>query len=885
MVVVLVFLLLVITLYFASRRVRTSIDQIVASSLQQTAENSQNSRDFGLLNARLSVFKNTFYIDDSWYEVESTGLQQDIQDLQAAVSDPGLAVFLVQLHEQVSVYLEHREWINYLLFWRSGEDENIGELFSLLQEIIVEKISEVTLAGGDADYLKSLALLISHCQVDLSRIAKLNAEENPASLLSVPMDTPIPLQTELSDLVLQLRPLTASEPPINRLGRHLIDHFSYYQYQMQQYQSEMIGLGELSRGLDQSTVKIISAMDQLDQNTAATMVDSKLKISKTIITMVISVQFVLLLLATLFWFVFRNIFKKHIQDPMNMVSERLEMFWQGDQSSPMQLGRNDEWGEIEEVFNKMLLNLQEGVFALQESEKRYREIFDNASEGIFQVKISGEIIAVNRAGTEIFGYDSPLDPAIFSISLQDDIYSQREDRDQWFRLLQLQGNVRDFEAQMVRKDGSLFWASINGHLVQGVDGQIAYIEGTIQDISVRRSAQESVQQLQIYLQNIIDSMPSVLIGVDINMQVTLWNKRAEQESVLTAEEAKGLSMTDVCRLFDSTAYIPKLLETLRTQKQTRLLRIESNKKMEDGRSRFFDILIYPLSTTEKSGAVIHMDDVTERLQLEEMMVRSEKMQSIGGLAAGLAHEINNPLAAILQSVQVLSHRLSPDLNKNRKTAQELGTTIETIAEYTRLRGCEKMIHSISDAGQRAAKIVENVQSFSHHGVSNFISCAITDLLERTVELAGSDHDMRHHFDFRKISIVREYRSVPNVCCEASQIQQVILILLKNAAQALTKNTAVPQITLRLFPFGENHACLQIEDNGPGMEPDVVERIFDPFYTTQVVGKGVGLGLSIAYFMAVHNHNGRLSVTSTPGSGSCFEMVLPLTNVAMAGEDL
>ncbi|MEE4252577.1 MAG: PAS domain S-box protein [Desulfuromusa sp.] len=860
---------------------RTSVDHIVKTTLEQTTQNLQKSRDFGLLNARLSVFKSTFYLDDIWYQTESKGILKDISRLHKVVSDSEMAPLLEQLNKQFTVYLQRREWINYLLFWRSEEDEDIGELFLLLQEIVAEKMIKVTLEGGDADYLDQLALLISRCQEGLSKIAKINAEENPAHLLTASIGSPIPLTGELDRLVLQLRTLSVSEPPLDRLGKHLIDHFSYYQYQMQQYHNEMIRLGELGRGLDELTGQILTTMEQLDRSTAATAHESHRQISKTIITTSMSVQLLLLLVAISFWFVLRNLFKKHIQIPMGLVSARLEAFQQGDHKSPMQLDRHDEWADIETVFNLMLTDLEEGLSALQKSEQSYRDIFNNSTDGIFQATASGDLLNVNPALANMCGYsfsdEAEKVSELAGLNLQKHIYLLEEDRNRWLHSVRQHGEVKNFEVQLLRKDGSVFWAAVNGHLVRDSTGHISSIEGTVRDISAQKVAQETVQQLHVYLQNIIDSMPSVLIGVNINMEVTLWNKRAEEESILTAEEAHGLSMGKVCRLFDSKAYMPKLVETIQTRKPTRMLRVESIKKAKDGGSRFFDILIYPLSLTEASGAVIHMDDVTERLRLEAMMVRSEKMQSIGGLAAGLAHEINNPLAVILQSVQVMTRRLSPDLDKNRETAQDLGTTIETISEYTRLRGCEKMLHSISDAGQRAAKIVENMQSFSRRGTSNFIPCSLQNLLERMVELAASDYDMRHQFDFKKIKIVREFQPVADLCCEATQIQQVFLSLLKNAAQVLSQGVDEPQIALRISPYGKNHVSLQIEDNGPGMEASVATRIFDPFYTTREVGQGPGLGLSIAYFIVTHNHKGRLTVTSEPGRGSCFEMILPLKN--------
>lgn len=872
---ILSFVVIALTLYVTLIGVRGDIDRIVGERLQQTLENSQNSRDFGELQTRIGVFTSTFFGNEKLLAEEGAELERMIGSLQARVTDPELQNSLQELREGFATFRERAEWTNILLAWRSEQDRDVHEVLQLLQEIIAERILDVTLAGGATGYLQQLVQLISSYRESLLEIAKLNAEENPLELYRASLGEPPPLAEKLRSLSLRIRTLTASEPPIDRIGRHLISRLQYYRYLMQLYHLEMIRLGELKAELDQVNHRILGSMQQLDQQSAQVAARIGTDIRDTIYATVAIVLGLLGFLAGLFWFAHRNLFRKHIQTPMELISRRLRGFQQGDLETPMRLNRNDEWGEVEEVFNKMIFSLQESLFALRESEKRYREIFTNATEGIFRSTVEGRFIELNPAAVEILGYSSAEEAISELTDLGSQLYQEAGAREAMLQTLYQQEKSLNFETPMCRSNGSLFWASVNNYLIRDDAGRILYIEGTIRDISERRAAQESVQQLQTYLQNIIDSMPSVLIGVDIETRVTLWNQRAQQESILTPDEARGRTMQEVCRLFNPECYLPALKATLKTRQPQRLIKMESLKSSADGGKRYFDILIYPLSLTTASGAVIHMDDCTERIRLEEMMVRSEKMQSVGSLASGLAHEINNPLATILQNAQVFSQRLSPDLRKNRELAATLGTDIETIRNYYQQRGCEKMLHSITIAGQRAAKIVENMQSFSRRSSSGFVPCQLAELLERTLELAGSDYDMRYQFNFQKIGIERDYQPVPAVACESSQIQQALLNLLKNAAQAMHDYAAEPHLILRVQAPDEQHVLLQIVDNGPGMDTALSRKIFDPFYTTQDVGRGIGLGLPIAYFIVTHNHQGALSVVSEPGQGTRFDMVLPV----------
>ena len=865
--------LIALGLFYTLSGVRANIDRIVEERLQQVVNNSHDSRDFGLLNSRLKVFSKTFYGDDAFLEMEGQALQNRFRVLQSRIEDVRTASLLLQLERAFDEYLRHCRWANTLLNWRTDQDDDINDLLVLIQEVIAEKTIEVALQGGDVHYLEQLILLISGYRETLLEIAKHNAEENKAKLLTGKVADLPPENQELVQLRLRMQTLTASEPPINKLGHHLLSRVQYYQYLMRLYQLEMIQLGEQGRLLDNLAGQILTAMDESDKQAAAAAISARQGIRSNIHLLLTLALSFLTLLAVAFWLSHRRLFKQHIQAPMELVSERLKAFQQGDHSSPMRLGRSDEWSEIESIFNRMLSDLRNSVSALRDSEQRYREIFTNSLEAIFRISISGEVLEVNPAAVKVFGYTS-REEALLSISdMASQHYADPADRRAMIRQLYRDQKHHNFECRLLRKNKEPFWASVSNHLVRNEKGEILYIEGALQDISLRKAAQESLSKLQAYLQNIIDSMPSLLIGIDDGLKVTLWNRRVEQESGLAAQKAIGMPLAEAFQLLDPDCYLAKLRDTLATKQPARLLKLAGRRTTEKGQPRYFDMLIYPVLLKEGSGGMIHLDDISERVRLEEMMVRSEKMQSVGSLASGLAHEINNPLAAILQNVQVLTHRLSPELDKNRKVAEELGTSIELIAEYCDLRGCNKMLQAIATAGQRAAKIVENMQSFSRRGDSSFVSGSMADLLERTLELASSDYDMRYHFAFHKIRIVREYEAVPNVYCEPSQIQQVILSLLKNAAQAVSGHSDPPCISLRIFAAGKDQVCLQVEDNGPGMDSETVSKVFDPFYSTREVGSGTGLGLSIAYFIISQNHQGQLSVASEVGKGTCFDLVL------------
>ncbi len=394
----------------------------------------------------------------------------------------------------------------------------------------------------------------------------------------------------------------------------------------------------------------------------------------------------------------------------------------------------------------------------------------------------------------------------------------------------------------------------------------------------KSSAENSNVSLKVLLSRIIDAMPSIIIGVDPDLKITLWNHEAARVVQKPFEMVDGKDLFKILPLLSGMkAIISSAIDKAETQKANRL------ETQVNGERAFFDVIIYPLigkNLAAKNkiidGAVLRIDNVTQRIYMEEMMVQTEKMQSIGGLAAGMAHEINNPLAGIIQSAQVIRNRIEKDLPANRRTAEETGVDLDKLSLYFKKRQIFSMMDSILNAGRRAADIVSNMLTFSRKSDSVFAPRNIEEILDQTIDILQKDYDLKKDIDFKKIKFIKNYSpDLTEVFCDSGKLQQVFFNILKNGAHALMSshmdNQPKFEITIRQE---EESVKISIADNGPGMPENIRNRIFEPFFTTKPVGVGTGLGLYVSYFIIVENHKGIITVESQPGEGTKFIIVLP-----------
>ena len=348
----------------------------------------------------------------------------------------------------------------------------------------------------------------------------------------------------------------------------------------------------------------------------------------------------------------------------------------------------------------------------------------------------------------------------------------------------------------------------------------------------RIALQQQAERAQ--LASLAESLKDGIVLVDSSLQITSANSAAN-ELLESAGLKEGASLSD-----STLAELAR--EALATQEPTELQELPA--RPDESRRRYLVAMAAPLAgSPEGSEAVVILRDVTEERLMQERLLQSEKMVSVGQLVSGVAHELNNPLTGIMGFSQLLLER---DLDE--KTAADIET--------------------INREAERAAKIVQNLLSFARRKHAEKVLSDINSLLERVLELRSYD------LQLKSIELDLQLDTkLPRTMVDADQIQQVFLNLIINAEQAIL--TEKERGTLKVRTSHEKDVVrVSFQDDGPGIDDETLRRIFDPFFTTKEVGEGTGLGLTICYGI-IDEHNGRIWAESQPGRGATFIIELPV----------
>ena len=500
--------------------------------------------------------------------------------------------------------------------------------------------------------------------------------------------------------------------------------------------------------------------------------------------------------------------------------------------------------------------------SLDRSEKNLRKIFETAPFGIAisNVHYPYNILACNDSYLDIvslrredlIGNPAPrfIDEAALTVINKEFLRK---------------GYLDNFEFLSNNDEGERYWSISLRNITY--DNKPANLS-VIQNITSIKRTEKELETYSQFIKYVINSVPVAIVSADSRLNVTLFNHYSEN----------FMADTDSLYLFEK---FPKLMFIKEILNRS----IEKNDPItdtmmitgEEGEIKYFNIVISPLISDFNPGSVILVEDMTEMKRMERVMIQSEKVMSVAGLAAGMAHEINNPLGTIVQGCQNILRRISKDLHKNIQTASRIGIDINIIETYFRERQIFEIIESMRSAAGKASEIVKNMLQFSRRSESKKVMYDLTQLVDQVIELAQNDYDLKKKYDFKSIKIIKEFENdIPMIKLTVTEIEQVIFNILSNAAQAMRQydtKSMLPTIIIRLIKEIQN-VRIEIEDNGPGMNDKIKNRIFEPFFTTKEPGEGTGLGLSVAYMIITTNHSGTISVNSEVGKGTTFIIRLP-----------
>ncbi|HBD95412.1 MAG: hypothetical protein A2015_05950 [Spirochaetes bacterium GWF1_31_7] len=444
----------------------------------------------------------------------------------------------------------------------------------------------------------------------------------------------------------------------------------------------------------------------------------------------------------------------------------------------------------------------------------------------------------------------------------------------------LSSHIDDME--VLKPDESKVLLEVYGTPIFDDNGHIWASLVSFFDITERKKAEKDLSSMKNYLTEIINSMPSSLIVVNEDLLVIQLNKIAQLKTGSIEKSSEGRQLIELFPLL--TSNVSMLKKAVR--EKTVLVDLKVVERI-NGKTLNYNLTMYPLSSDGINRAVIRLDDVTERVALEEIMIQSDKILSVGGLAAGFAHEINNPLSGMIQSVDVLSRRLSLEIDKNTQVADEIGVSFEAIKSYMEKRDISTILRRLKESGLRISKIVKNMLSFARKSDFSFERVDMTQVLDLAIDLAATDYDIKKEFDFKNIIINRHYEiNLPLIECEVTKIQQVFLNLFRNGAESMqdkkklcdSDGTSGYKPTFNISISLDSKTGLltiTISDNGMGIHALNRNKIFEPFFTTKKPGLGTGLGLSVSYFIITKNHGGQMSVESEEGLGTTFIIKLPV----------
>jgi two-component system NtrC family sensor kinase len=494
---------------------------------------------------------------------------------------------------------------------------------------------------------------------------------------------------------------------------------------------------------------------------------------------------------------------------------------------------------------------------LHASQEDFKNLFEHMATGVFISSKEGKFLNANQALLDMLGYENKEE--FLTIDLPQDLYVRPEDRDTFKEMMERDGRVIDYEVEFKRKDGSTIPILLTGHARYDQQSNIIGYEGLNVDLTRRKLMEKELKEAYDFMNKIVQSSPNSITATDMKGNILIWNQAAEETLGYKAGEVIG--KMNIRKIYPA-GVARKVMQRLRSDEYGGVGRLSSYPMVyvrHDGEvveGNLSAAIIYDANGKEIASVGIFVD-LRDRLEMEralrhtqEQLLQSEKLAAMGRLTSQIAHELNNPLYGIMNTLELLKTEISPD-NRRRKILEM------ALSETVRLSDLLRKMLSFSKPDQEERHPVD-------------INSVLDEIL------------LLHEKQLKENDINIKYRLAEGlglVKASKNQLRQVFLNMVANARDAMVNGGT---LTVTTGPDGDN-VVMDITDTGSGIREEHIDKIFDSFFTTKGEVKGVGLGLSVCYGF-IKEHGGEIEVKSQEGVGTTFSITLPVYNSAAAAKD-
>ena len=485
---------------------------------------------------------------------------------------------------------------------------------------------------------------------------------------------------------------------------------------------------------------------------------------------------------------------------------------------------------------------------LKASEERYRDLFENVGVGVYISSKEGKFLDANQTMLNLLGYSSKDE--FLRIDITTDLYVRPEDRRKFQQMIERDGRVRDYELEFKRKDGTPLNVLLTSHVRYDHLGNITGYEGITVDQTDRHRMERKLKEAHDFMNKIVHSSPNPIMAADLKGNIIIWNRAAEKTLGYPADETIG--KMHITRIYpEGLAY--RIMKMIRSPEHGGagmlrahpMLYVRRDGGIIDG--SLSAAMIYD-DEGKEVATVGSFVDLTDRIEMEcalrttqEQLLQSEKLSAMGKLTSQIAHELNNPLYGIMNTLELLKTEIPPQ-NKRRKLLDM------SLSETVRLADMLKKMLSFSKPDQE-----ERNPASMNTIIDELLILHVKQLQETSIKVAKALDD-----------------TLPDVRVSKNQMRQVILNMISNARDAMPDGGT---LTFRTYRHNDM-VGVDITDTGQGISDENISRIFDSFFTTKNSIKGVGLGLSVCYGF-VRDHGGDIKVKSKQGEGTTFTITLPV----------